>query len=79
MTPCLLYPAVLTDLDLLRDLETAASADPDTLTGTPCCPGVVEGAVRVVNTIDETQVIISCTQLVFVHCTCIMHVLLDLQ
>ncbi len=57
MTPCLLYPAVLTDLDLLQDMETAASADPDTLTGTPCCPGVVEGVVRVVNTINETQVI----------------------
>ncbi|XP_064399663.1 rifampicin phosphotransferase-like isoform X2 [Halichondria panicea] len=55
VTPCLLYPAVLTDLDLLQDMETAASADPDTLTGTPCCPGVVEGVVRVVNTINETQ------------------------
>ena len=54
--PYLLFPQVLDDLDSLRDLEAAASADPDTLTGTPCCPGVVEGVVRVVNTIDETGV-----------------------
>ena len=56
VSPYLLFPALLDDLDLLRDLETAASADPDTLTGTPCCPGVVDGVVRVVNTIEETQV-----------------------
>ena len=54
--PYFLFPQVLDDLDSLRDLEAAASADPDTLTGTPCCPGVVEGVVRVVNTIDETGV-----------------------
>ena len=33
-----------------------ASSDPNVLCGTPCCPGVVEGMVRVVRSIEETEV-----------------------
>lgn len=32
-----------------------AGADPDLLVGTPCCPGLVEGAVRVARTIDDAK------------------------
>ncbi|CAI8037287.1 Prodigiosin synthesizing transferase PigC [Geodia barretti] len=31
------------------------SSDPNVLTGTPCCPGVVEGTVRVVTSIQQTE------------------------
>ena len=54
--PYLLFPQLLEDLDLLRSLEAEASQDPNVLTGTPCCPGVVEGVVRVVTSIDQTSV-----------------------
>ncbi len=47
------YPQVLVDADLLR--TEAESADPDVLVGTPCCPGVVEGEVRVVRTMDDAR------------------------
>ena len=40
-------PTLLADTDLLK--ETAQeSTDPNVLKGTPCCPGIVEGVVRVV-------------------------------
>jgi pyruvate,water dikinase len=45
------YPQVLLDGDLLR--QTADAVDPDRLTGTPCCPGIVEGPVRVVRSLDD--------------------------
>jgi phosphohistidine swiveling domain-containing protein len=47
------FPLVLTDLDLLKDLNAAASSDPNVLTGKPCCPGVVEKVVRVVKDVRE--------------------------
>lgn len=40
------WPQILADADLLRGV--GQSKDPDKLTGIPCCPGVVEGTVRVV-------------------------------
>jgi phosphohistidine swiveling domain-containing protein len=33
----------------------ADSGDPNVLTGTPCCPGVVEGAVRVVHSMEDAK------------------------
>ena len=36
--------------------QRESSSDPNVLTGTPCCPGVVEGTVRVVTSIDQTEV-----------------------
>ena len=54
--PYLLFPQLLDDLDLLKELEVEASSDPNELRGTPCCPGVVEGLVRVVRSIEETAV-----------------------
>lgn len=54
--PYLLFPQLLEDLDLLKELEAEASSDPNELRGTPCCPGVVEGTVRVVRSIEETAV-----------------------
>lgn len=49
------YPQILGDLDLLRQHEADAAADPHVLRGTPCCPGIVEGVVRVAATINETK------------------------
>ena len=40
-------PQVLADADLLPP-ERNESSDRNTLSGTPCCPGVIEGIVRVV-------------------------------
>ena len=40
-------PALLADADLLKEAEQE-STDPNILKGTPCCPGIVEGTVRVV-------------------------------
>ena len=54
--PYLVFPQLLEDLDLLKGLEAEASADPNVLNGTPCCPGVVEGVVRVVTSVDQTAV-----------------------
>ena len=54
--PYLLFPQILEDLDLLKQHEIEASSDPNVLCGTPCCPGVVEGVVRVVTSIDQTEV-----------------------
>lgn len=48
------WEAVLADGDLLR-AESAADADPDLLRGTPCCPGVVEGVVRVARGLAEAK------------------------
>ena len=48
------YPMVLADSDLLRN-ETPLSDDPNVLIGTPCCPGVIEGVVRVVREIKESE------------------------
>lgn len=62
--PYLLFPQLLEDLDLLKSLEAEASADPNVLQGTPCCPGVVENVVRVVTSVDQTAV--SVAQLYFV-------------
>ena len=36
--------------------QREASTDPNVLTGIPCCPGVIEGTVRVVTSIDQTEV-----------------------
>ncbi len=47
------YPSVLSESDLLRDL-TPRSNDPSLLFGTPCCPGVVEGVVRVAHELKDT-------------------------
>lgn len=40
---------ILADADLLKS-GTSDSADPGVLRGTPCCPGIVEGIVRVART-----------------------------
>lgn len=48
------YPEVLADGDLLRN-EGAVSTDPNVLIGTPCCPGVIEGVVRVVHELKDAE------------------------
>lgn len=48
------YPQVLNESDLLRS-ELPVSTDPNVLIGTPCCPGVVEGVVRVVKELKEAE------------------------
>ncbi len=48
------YEQVLSDGDLLRD-EARDHADPSLLFGTPCCPGVVEGTVRVVKEMKDAE------------------------
>lgn len=50
-----LFPQILDDLDLLKEQEAEAASDPNKLKGTPCCPGIVTGVVRVAKTIKETQ------------------------
>jgi phosphohistidine swiveling domain-containing protein len=47
------YPQVLLDADLLRG--DPGSPDGNILLGTACCPGVVEGAVRVVRTMHDAK------------------------
>lgn len=49
-----LYPTVLADQDLLVG-EGPVSDDPNVLLGTPCCPGVVEGVVRVVREAEDAE------------------------
>ena len=44
---------VLQDADLLKDLQK--SDDPDVLYGTPCCPGQIEGVVRVVKSMQDAS------------------------
>jgi pyruvate,water dikinase len=46
---------VLLEADLLRDLHAAASQDPNKLFGTPCCPGIIEGEVRLVNDMKDAE------------------------
>jgi rifampicin phosphotransferase len=48
----LAYPSILEETNLLRN---AASDDPDLLRGVPCCPGVVEGTVRVVREMRDAE------------------------
>ena len=36
--------------------QLEAASDPNVLRGVPCCPGVVDGVVRVVKTVDEAEV-----------------------
>lgn len=48
------YPQILEDADLLRG-EERVSSDPNVLLGTPCCPGVVEGEVRVVHSLEDAK------------------------
>ncbi len=50
----MIYPAVLDDADLLR-ADAPVSTDPNVLIGTPCCPGVVEGIVRVVKDLKDAN------------------------
>lgn len=47
------YPVVLAEADLLRC--KFQSDDPNVFFGTPCCPGIVEGVVRVVKTLDDAK------------------------
>ncbi len=47
------HAAVLSQLDLLVDLSV--SDDPNILKGTPCCPGVVEGVVRVAKEFKDAE------------------------
>ena len=48
------YPSVLADGDLLQDM-VLKSDDPNLLYGTPCCPGIVEGVVRVAHELSDTK------------------------
>ncbi len=49
-------PQLLDAADLLRpELDQRTTDDPNTLTGTPCCPGVVEGVVLVARTPQEAE------------------------
>lgn len=48
------YAQVLSELDLLRS-ERPKSDDPNVLIGTPCCPGIVEGVVRVVKEMKDAE------------------------
>jgi pyruvate,water dikinase len=48
------YPAVLAEQDLLIGTGPV-SDDPNVLIGTPCCPGVVEGIVRVVREAEDAE------------------------
>ncbi|KAF9362704.1 hypothetical protein BGX34_005641 [Mortierella sp. NVP85] len=50
------YPHILADLDLLKDTEDSnGPPEPGVLKGVSCCPGIVEGVVRVVKDISETR------------------------
>jgi pyruvate,water dikinase len=49
------FPQLLDDLNLLKEVELEAASDPNVLRGVPCCPGVVDGVVRVVKTVDEAE------------------------
>lgn len=47
------HAPLLLESDLLRGV--GVSSDPDVLLGTPCCPGIVEGTVRVVHGVADAQ------------------------
>ncbi len=47
-------PQVLMDADLLRS-EGMETEEPDVFYGTPCCPGVVEGTVRVAESSADAE------------------------
>jgi pyruvate,water dikinase len=47
------HAALLIESDLLKGV--GVSSDPDVLLGTACCPGIVEGTVRVVHGIADAQ------------------------
>jgi rifampicin phosphotransferase len=47
------FPAVLSQLDLLKGF--GIPDDPNMLIGTPCCPGVVEGVVRVAKEFADAE------------------------
>lgn len=47
------FPSVISQLDLLKGF--GISDDPNTLIGTPCCPGVVEGVVRVAKEFADAE------------------------
>ncbi len=47
------HTAVLAEGDLLRSTEV--NTDPNVLKGTPCCPGVIEGVVRVVSNLKDAE------------------------
>lgn len=48
------YPQVLMKCSGMDD-QLLASDDPKKLVGTPCCPGIVEGEVRVVNNMKDAE------------------------
>ena len=50
------FPQLLDAADLLRaEVDQREAGDPNILTGTPCCPGVVEGVVLVAHTPREAE------------------------
>lgn len=48
------HAQILIEQDLLRS-EKPKSDDPNVLIGTPCCPGIVEGVVRVVVDVKDAE------------------------
>lgn len=48
------YSQVLSSMDLSRTQSTGTE-DPSILMGTPCCPGIVEGIVRVVKEVKDAE------------------------
>ncbi len=49
------HPQVLADADLLQKPLGDLPLDPNLLVGNPCCPGVVEGIVRVVESVKDAE------------------------
>ncbi len=49
-----LYPAVMFEADLLQGIHDDGG-DPNRLKGTPCCPGTIEGVVRVVHQLKDAE------------------------
>ena len=47
------FPSILSQLDLLKGF--GVSDDPNILIGTPCCPGVIEGVVRVAKEFADAE------------------------
>ncbi len=48
------YPALLFEADLLQGIHDDGG-DPNRLKGTPCCPGAIEGVVRVVHELKDAE------------------------